>query len=359
MKINDKLEVVVNRPARNRIVMPPMDTLMANDGYANDFHVQHYGARAYGGVGTIIVESTAVSENGRIREKDLGIWKDDHINGLSRIANIIKQAGAVAGVQLNHAGAKAELNMETIGVTKHFDYLNQDQLKIASLQDLQKIKEDFVKAAKRAKMAGFDFIELHAAHGYLLSELISKALNEVVKNEDILIRTKLILEIVEEIKEKVDIPVGIRISFTDYVPDGMELIEYKPLVKALEKALVYFHVSSGETIGRVRMAEVIGELGTKLFRLPIATEIKKWTTTPVIAVGNFETKEDIEQALKKNIDGVAMGRALLYNPNLVVDSLINSDQLDKDLYHWNNNPWFNFQDYKILLEKLKDKNLNN
>lgn len=73
MKINDKLEIVENRPARNRIVMPPMDTLMANDGYANDFHIQHYGARAYGGVGTIIVESTAISANGRIREKDLGI----------------------------------------------------------------------------------------------------------------------------------------------------------------------------------------------------------------------------------------------------------------------------------------------
>lgn len=174
MNINDKLEIVTKKPARNRIVMPPMDTLMAEDGFANDFHIQHYGARAYGGVGTIIVESTAICENGRIREKDLGIWKDEHIAGLVKITNIVKKAGAVIGIQLNHAGAKSVLNMPTIGVTNHFDYLNQKQLQFASLQDLQEIKSYFVSAAKRAKQANFDFIELHAAHGYLLSELISK-----------------------------------------------------------------------------------------------------------------------------------------------------------------------------------------
>lgn len=355
MNISDKLEIVVGKPARNRIIMPPMDTLMAEDGFVNDFHIQHYGARAYGGVGTIIVESTAVCQNGRIREKDLGIWKDEHIAGLSRIADIIKKAGAIPGIQLNHAGAKAQLDIPTIGVTNHFDYLNQKQLQFASLQDLEKIKNDFVDAAKRAKQANFDFIELHAAHGYLLSELISKNLNELIKSDDILIRSKLILDIVKEIKAKVNIAIGIRISFTDYVSEGMELIEYKSLVKALEKDLAYFHVSSGETIARVRMADVVEELGTKLFRLPIAVQVKKWTEKPVVVVGNFETINDVNQALDANIDGIAMGRALLYNPNLVITNLLSVEQVDKTNYHWNDNLWFNFQDYKALLIKLKNK----
>lgn len=136
----------------------------------------------------------------------------------------------------------------------------------------------------------------------------------------------------------------------------MELIEYKPLVEALEKeGLAYFHVSSGDTIARIRMADVVEELGTKLFRLPIAAQVKKWTQRPVLVVGNFETIEDVNQAFKENIDGVAMGRALLYNPNLVITNLLSVEQLDKINYHWNDNLWFNFQDYKALLIKLNNK----
>ncbi|WP_338969373.1 hypothetical protein [Spiroplasma endosymbiont of Labia minor] len=351
MKLTDELILIKDKPARNRIVMPPMDTLMASDGFANDFHIQHYGARAYGGVGTIIVESTAVSKEGRIRENDLGIWKDEHIENLTKVAKIIKKGGAIAGIQLNHAGSKADLDTETIGLTKYFDYMNQDKLKIASIQDLKIIKDKFIAAAFRAKQANFDFVEIHAAHGYLLSELISPKLNDVIVSDDILVRTQLIIDIIDEINEKVKIPVGIRVSFTDHTPGGMELTAYKPFVKTLENKLIYFHVSSGETLARVRMSDIIADLGHKLFRLPIATEVKKWTKTPLITVGNFGSLDDVNKAMNANIDAVAMGRVLIYNPNHVVNNLLTVDELDKTKYHWNDNLWFSYQHYKAIITK--------
>ncbi|WP_368487215.1 NADPH dehydrogenase [Spiroplasma sp. DGKH1] len=352
MNFTDRFEFIKDKPARNRAVMAPMDTLMATNGFANDFHIQHYGARAYGGVGTIIVESTAVAENGRIREKDLGIWSDSHIEGLQRIVNISKQANAIIGIQLNHAGAKAEVAMPIIGATKFYDYLNQEQLKIASHDDLQIIKQQFVDAAKRAKLAGFDFVELHAAHGYFLSELIHSKLNDVIKSPDIITRSQLLIDIVNDIYDVVQIPVGIRVSFTDHAEGGMELAEYQPLVELLNEKVSYWHVSSGETIARVRMADVIADLGTKLFRLPIAATVKKWTTKPVVVVGNFDSIADVNEALVNNIDAIAFGRSLLYNPNFVITNLLKVDEIKQTDYHWNQNLWFDYHDYKNLITNI-------
>lgn len=138
--------------------MPAMDTLMAKDGYANDFHTQHYGARAYGGVGLIIVESIAVSKEGKIREKDLGLWNDDQIKNLSKVTKLVKQAGAKIGAQLNHAGSKAEMeNIDKIGTTYFFDYLNQERLFLITKKQIKEIENKFYRSCKKSKKSRFWF----------------------------------------------------------------------------------------------------------------------------------------------------------------------------------------------------------
>lgn len=353
-KINDQLEIVNGKMARNRIVMPPMDTLFSENGIANEFHIQHYGSRAYGGVGTIIVESTAVLQNGKIRDKDLGLWKDEHIEPMSKIVKISKTAGSIIGVQLNHAGAKSELlNIDKYGTTKkYFDYLDQSKLIIADEKILFEIENAFVESARRAKDAGFDFVELHAAHGYFLSSMISRHLNEVTPNDNIVKRASIVITIAKRIFEEVGIRIGIRISFTDHTDNGMKLDEYKDLIKALESYVDYFHVSSGETIARVRMADVIGK-GDKLFRLPLAKEVKTWTNKNVIVVGNFDSRKDVNKALENDIDAVAIGRELLWNPNLVFNKLLETNEIDEEKYHWNNNIWYSPRRHKELKDNLK------
>ncbi|MBE4704383.1 oxidoreductase [Spiroplasma platyhelix] len=352
MKLTDKFEFIKNKPARNRIVMPPMDTLMANDGFANEFHIQHYGARSYGGTGTIIIESTAVQENGRIREKDLGLWKDAHIEPFKHVVKAIKLGGALAGVQLNHAGAKAELKINTVGATNFYDYIDQTNFSLLTVEQLADIKTSFIKAAKRAQEAGFDFVELHAAHGYLLSEILSKKINEVTNDQDILKRAKIIIEIVDAINQDIKIPVAIRFSISDHSNDGMKVEDFVPLLKALENKVVYFHISSGEVISRVDIPKVIQEAGTKLFRIPLALKVKQAVATPVIAVGNFDSRKDVDSAISLGIDAVAIGREHLFNPNIVVNTLLTTEEVDEKLYHWNNNIWFNYKGYKTLKDHL-------
>ncbi|AXK51557.1 hypothetical protein [Spiroplasma alleghenense] len=354
-KITDKIEITNNKFARNRIVMPPMDTLMGEDGLANDFHIQHYGSRSYGGIGTIIVESTAVSSEGRIREKDLGLWNDTQIAPLAKVVDIAHQGGAVIGVQLNHAGAKAELDMQTIGVTNYFNYLNQSKLKIAEKSDLNRIENDFISAAMRAKKAGFDFIELHAAHGYLLNEIYHPLLNEVNKSSNIIERSEMIITIAKRITQEVKIGIGIRFSVEDDVDESpLKINDMKPLVEALDPYMSYFHISSGATIGVVYMGKIIKTAGTKLFRLKYAKEISKWTNKKIITVGNYQNRSDIEVALKNDIDLVAIGREIIFNPNIVINSVLKAEELN-ELYHWNNNIWWGPQQYKKLVEDLESK----
>ncbi|QEH61215.1 NADPH2 dehydrogenase [Spiroplasma chinense] len=344
-KINDKVELIKNLTSRNRIVLPPMDTLMADDGFVSDFHIQHYGARAYGGVGTIIIESTAVSSEGRIRPRDLGLWKDEHIEGFKRIAKLSHDAGAVVGVQLNHAGAKAELEGKIYGATNFYQISLTSDYSLVNEIESERIKQSFVSAAKRAKTAGLDFVEIHAAHGYLLNQFIHPKLNNVIESDNILERAKIILEIVKEIKENISIPVGIRLSLGDDVENtGFQPKEFEPLIKALDPFVEYFHISSGGTIG-VKPPSENNNIESRLYKVPYAELVLKWTKKNVITVGEFKTREDVEYALNKNIPFIAIGREQIFNPNLVINSLLKKEELEKGTYHWNNNPWFNPKDY--------------
>lgn len=353
--INQAFNLIETKKSRNRIVMLPMDTLMAKDGFANDFHVQHYGARAYGGVGTIIVESTAISSEGRIRPADLGLWSDDHIEPLARVTAIAKQANAVIGIQLNHAGAKAETSeVKYAPGIKNFQYLDQSKTKLATTETLERIKVQFIDAAARAKKAGFDFVEIHVAHGYFLNELLSKALNEILQTDDVLERGKLLIEIIKNIKAKVNIPVGVRFSFDDYAPEGMITEDYFPILKEIQNDISYINASSGASVAKEDIGKLIKEHG-KLFRLPIAKKVKNVVKVNVIGLGNISSKQDALEFLANDIDAVGVGRELLFNPNFALTTLLDVEKLSSDDYHWNQNLWFAPVPYLKMMKNLKLK----
>ena len=178
---------------KNRIVVSPMCQYSSEDGFANDWHLVHLGSRAVGGAGLIIFEATAVSPEGRITPDDLGIWKDEHVAGLQRITTFLKAQGAVPGIQLAHAGRKASVSSpwkgdqpvapadggwQTVAPSAlPFRPTNPTPLALDEA-GLQKVKNDFRAATKRALAAGFQVIEIHGAHGYLLHEFFSPLSNQ-------------------------------------------------------------------------------------------------------------------------------------------------------------------------------------
>ncbi|NQZ65931.1 MAG: hypothetical protein HRT99_01785 [Mycoplasmatales bacterium] len=357
MKPEDKIEYIKGKPARNRIGLPPMDTLMSEDGFVNDFHIQHYGSRSFGGLGTIIVESTAISEEGKIRSKDLGIWKEEHIEGMTKLAKIIKLGGALAGLQINHAGSKAEMDdIDKIGTTMFYDYLPQKRLKLITEKQIEEIEEKFINAAKRAKRAGFDFVEVHGAHGYLLNQLMNPKLNDVIKSNDILIRGKIVINILKRIKEEVGIPAGLRLSVSDVLKGNMEPIDYKPMIEAVDKYVNYFNVSTGETVAKIGGKETIDYFGgEKIFRILPAKEVRKYTKKPIFIASNISTRDDAQFALDNQVDLALIGRESILNPSLFLTEMIDVENIDENLYHWNNNIWYNHKEYLSLMKMLKLK----
>ncbi|AUB31557.1 hypothetical protein [Spiroplasma floricola] len=343
MKLNDKFFLIENKQSRNRIVLAPMDSQVAIDGFVNDIHIQHYGARAYGGVGTIIVEGSAVTSEGRYREKSLGIWKDEHIEGLKRLVNIAHSGGSVIGIQLFHGGAKSQLKEQTKSINNYFDFLNQRNLKILDLKEFYEICDEFVKAANRAKQAGFDFVEVHIGDGVLLSNLLIEELNTIITSKDIEKRIEPIVYILKSIKENIDIRVGVRISVNDENPDGIKVTDYKQIISLIEPYISYLHVSGGDILSK-RKSTIGAENKVKLHRLNYSAQLIDYTKLPIITCGNYDSKDEVKQALEKSISAVAIGRALIANANFVMTNLLEPNEIDES-YHWNNNPWYKHQDF--------------
>src|SRR5687768_804205 len=173
---------------KNRIVVSPMCEYSSVDGFANDWHLVHLGSRAVGGVGLVITEATAVSPEGRITPADLGIWKDEHLPFLKGITEFVKAQGAVIGIQLAHAGRKASHHVpwaggkaltveegawQTLAPSAIPYHPGEPIPKEMTLADIEQFKQDFITATERAMQAGFQVIEIHAAHGYLLNEFLS------------------------------------------------------------------------------------------------------------------------------------------------------------------------------------------
>lgn len=252
---------------------------------------------------------------------------------MKKVVDIAHKAGAVIGVQINHAGAKAETDeVKYAPGIKNFMYLEQSKTKLVGQEDLKRIEQQFVNAAHRAKAAGFDFVEIHGAHGYFLNEVMSKALNEVNDSKDILIRAQIVINIVQRVKNEVKIPVGIRFSFDDYASEGMVTEDYFPLIKVIDEYISYINASSGASVAKENISDLIAEHG-KLYRLPIAKKVREITKKNIIGVGNVSSKEDALQFLENNIDAVGIGRELLFNPNLAIMSFLDVEELASEDYH--------------------------
>ncbi|WFA08104.1 NADPH dehydrogenase NamA [Tissierella sp. Yu-01] len=304
---------------KNRIIMPPMCMYSADeDGMVKDFHINHYVTRAVGGVGLIILEATAVTPNGRISSNDLGIWSDDHINGLKNIVDKSKVYGAKMGIQLAHAGRKCESNDEFIVAPSPIEF--SDEYRIPMELDNDGIKEivgQFKDAAKRADAAGFHMIEIHGAHGYLINEFLSPLANKRSdeyggSREN---RVRFLKEIIAAIKEvwPNNKPIGLRVSADDYTEGGIDKEEIVEIVNLVKDDIDMVHVSSGGVV-RARINAFPG------YQVTHAETIKSECHIPTIAVGLIEDYDHIEEIISNGrADLVALGRALLRNPYLVLN----------------------------------------
>ena len=315
---------------RNRVVMPPMCMYQSDDtAQVKDFHQYHYTARALGGVGLIIVEATGVEGRGRISDYDLGIWTDAQMLTHKELVEECHKFGAKMALQIAHAGRKSEVK-ETVPVapsaiafSQEAPYKKPEKL---TLEGLETIKALFIDAAVRAQNAGYDIIELHAAHGYLLCEFLSPLTNqrEDIYGGNLKNRCRIVLEIAKAIIEKIDIPLMVRISADEWMENGWNVEDSIYLSKELEKiGVAAMHISAGGN------HEVVDHLPAfePLYQCDYAQKIKEALSIPVIAVGLITTPQQGEEILGNDVcDFVAYGRELLRSPNFVFHAAQSFDE---------------------------------
>ncbi|GGG04354.1 NADPH dehydrogenase [Paenibacillus albidus] len=301
---------------KNRIIMPPMCQYSVDnkDGVATDWHYLHYVSRAIGGAGMIIIEMTDVEPDGRISDFDLGLWSDEQIPALQRIVDACHSYGAKVGIQIGHAGRKAEdAEVPVAPSAIPFDE-NFKTPRALSTTEVKEMVEKFRKAVGRAVRAGFDSIEIHGAHGYLIhqfhSPLTNKRTDEYGENP-----TQFGREIIQAAKAEMpdDMPLIMRISAMEYVEGGYGIEESIVFAGEYQKAGVdIFDVSSG---GEGPIA-ASGRPGTHAaYQVPLAKEIKKGLDVPVIAVGRLDDPILANAVIgNEEADLVAVGRGMLRNP---------------------------------------------
>lgn len=314
---------------KNRIVVSPMCQYSSVDGFANDWHLVHLGSRAVGGAGLIIAEATAVSPEGRISPEDLGIWKDEHVPMLQRITAFIRAQGSVAGIQLAHAGRKASTYSpwtgegavpETAGgwpvvgpsaVAFAGNYPHPTELDTAGIE---KVVADFRAAAVRSLSAGFQVIELHAAHGYLLHEFLSPLSNHRTDayGGSFENRIRLLLEVVAATREvwPEELPLIVRISATDWTDGGWNADDAVQLAAMLQtRGVDLIDCSTG---GNVPKAPIPVGPG---YQVQFAARIKQETGILTGAVGLITTAAEAEAILANGqADVVLLAREFLREP---------------------------------------------
>ena len=332
-----------NHTIPNRIVVSPMCQYTAIDGFANDWHLVHLGQFAIGKAGAIIQEATAITPEGRISYGDLGIWKDKHIEKYKQITHFIKSQGSVPGIQLAHAGRKASTEKPWLGrrqITSQeengWQTIGPSEIPFSStdvpphamtLSEIKDMVKHFQKATERAVKAGYEIIEIHGAHGYLVHQFLSPLINNRTdeyggsfKN-----RIRFLLEIVDEVQKVLNkASLWVRLSATDWAENGWNIDESIELCKILkEKGVEVIDVSSG---GGVAHQNIISGHN---YQVPFAERIKSETGILTGTVGLITNGKQANEILENNqADLVLIGREFLRNPQFVLRI---AEELEEDV----------------------------
>ncbi|MBD3919356.1 NADH:flavin oxidoreductase/NADH oxidase [Paenibacillus sp. PR3] len=301
---------------KNRVVMPPMCqySVENKDGIATDWHYMHYVSRAIGGAGLIIIEMTDVEPDGRISDFDLGLWSDEQIPALKRIVDACHQYGAKVGIQIAHAGRKAEDAPVPVAPSAIAFDESYKVPRALTTEEVQGMVEKFRSAVARAVKAGVDTIQLHGAHGYLIHQFHSPLTN---RREDEYGRdlNRFGREVIQAAKSEMpaNMPLMMRISAKEYVEGGYDIEESIAFAKEYQQAGVdMFDVSSG---GEGPIA-AFGRPGTHAgYQVPLARAIKQALDVPVIAVGRLDDPILANSVIgNEDADLAAVGRGMLRNP---------------------------------------------
>ena len=309
-------ETIGTLSIKNRIVMAPMCMYASDDkGMVKLFHETHYTTRAFGGLGLIIQEATAITRNGRITERDLGIWSDDHIPGLKKLVDKVHEAGAPMGIQLGHAGRKCGAIGEQIIVAPSAIAYSDQYLtpKALTVEEIQALVQSFKQAAIRADKSGYDLIELHGAHGYLINQFISPLTNhrEDAYGGTLEKRARFLVEVVKAVREVWSKPLTVRISSVEFASGGHEINDTLQVLALIRDQIDGVNISAGGVVS-VRPNVFKG------YQIPYAETIKK-AGYKVIGGGFIREPEYIEEILQENkVDFVFLGRELLLNPFFVL-----------------------------------------
>lgn len=314
---------------RNRIAVSPMCMYSSTDGFATDWHVVHLGSRAVGGAGLVLTEATAVSPEGRISPQDLGIWSDAHVPMLARIVAFLQAQGAAAGIQLAHAGRKASTaapwdgggpvgtdqgGWTPVGPSAEPFAAGYPVPTALDAAGIAAVVADFQAAALRAREAGFQVVEIHAAHGYLLHSFLSPIAN---RREDAYggsfdNRIRLLLQVTEAVRQvwPDGLPVFVRVSATDWLDGGWDLEQTVALSRRLQTAGVDLVDCSS---GGIALGATI-PVGAG-YQVPLAAAVKDQVGIATGAVGLIQAPEQADQIVRTGqADLVLLARAMLRDP---------------------------------------------
>ncbi|CAD7798204.1 NADPH dehydrogenase [Chryseobacterium aquaeductus] len=318
-----------NVELKNRWVMSPMCMYSSENGLANDFHYVHYGSRAQGGVGLLIVEATGVEPRGRITNYCTGIWNDEQAAELKKIVKFVHEnSDSKIGIQLGHAGRKGstweskqipvEEGWETIAPSPIPYHPSERIPHELSSEEIKELIQNFKDAAKRAVEAGFDVIEIHAAHGYLVHQFLSPLSNTRTDNYggSFANRIRFLLEIVDAVNEELndDVALFVRISGTEYAENGWNIEDSVKLAKELKNHSVdLVDVSSGGNIHGAKIPVYDG------YQVPFSAQVRNEADVKTGAVGLITKNQQAEEILQKGeADLIFVAREILRNPYLAV-----------------------------------------
>jgi len=322
---------------KNRIVLSPMQQYSSEDGLANNWHLVHLGSRAVGGAGLVMTESASVNPVGRATLNDLGIWKDEHIAKWIEINEFLHQQGAKTGMQLAHFGSKGSKShpndgfqpisiehggWETVSSSERIPFPGMSKPRKLTVEEIAALQNDFVQAAKRAIQAGFDLVEIHAAHGYLFHQFLSGLINDRTDEYggEFDNRTRFLRETVQKVRRTIPdaMPLLVRISAVDYVdePAAWQIEDSVRLAKILADEGVDIITASGGGFVWVDKSNLY-----EGYQLEFAEAIKNETSIFVGSVGGIKSARFAGEVIRSGkADLVVIAREFLRNPYFAMNA---------------------------------------